>query len=114
MSSAGSHLIDQALCLFGPPSKVTGLISNQRHLPVCSVHDAFTITLQYDRPEGPLMVLLRSGSLCKIPGPRFTLHGTQVCTICGGLPASARTLPMSVVSPDWQSINAGWRLLGPV
>lgn len=75
---AGSHLIDQALCLFGRPSKVTGRVTNQRHLPVCSIHDAFTITLQYDRPEGPLSVLLRSSSLCKIPGPRFTLHGTQV------------------------------------
>jgi hypothetical protein len=46
---AGSHLIDQALCLFGSPSKVTGLVANQRHLPVCSIHDAFTMTLHYDR-----------------------------------------------------------------
>jgi predicted dehydrogenase len=75
----GSHLVDQALSLFGPPTSVTGLIGNQRHLPVCSIPDAFTITLQYNRPEGPLSVMLRSSNLCKIPGPRFALHGTQVC-----------------------------------
>jgi hypothetical protein len=40
--------------------------------------------LHYARSEGPLSVVLRSSSLCKIPGPRFTLHGTQVgdCVAC--------------------------------
>lgn len=82
--NAGSHLVDQALSLFGPPTSVTGLVLNQRHLPVCAIHDAFTITLHYERPEGPLTVLLRSSSLCKTPGARFSLHGTQVTPRGGG------------------------------
>lgn len=104
---AGSHLIDQALCLFGPPSKVTGLITNQRHLPVCSIHDAFTVTLQYDRPEGLLTVLLRSSSLCKIPGPRLTVHGTQVRPF----PNSAHVLgPKLELAFSWLAAHVGCML----
>lgn len=83
LAVASSRLVDQALALFGPRTSVTGLVSNQRHLPVCSIPDAFSITLKHDRPEGPLSVVLHSSSLCKIPGPRFALHGTQVCAVTG-------------------------------
>jgi scyllo-inositol 2-dehydrogenase (NADP+) len=73
--SSGSHLIDQALVLFGPPQRVSAHILKQRRLPGTVVDDAFIIMLHYD--EAGLTVTLRAGSLTALPGPRFLLHGTK-------------------------------------
>jgi scyllo-inositol 2-dehydrogenase (NADP+) len=67
----GSHLIDQALVLFGTPKTVFARLQAQRE-GAQSV-DAFHMTLDYGRLE----VILRSGSLVREPGPRYQLHGTK-------------------------------------
>ncbi|KAI9513162.1 NAD-P-binding protein [Russula earlei] len=59
----GSHLIDQALVLFGRPKSVTAFIENARNIGDPLVDDNFTIFLQY--PAGtvsphPFTVILRA------------------------------------------------------
>ena len=65
----GSHMIDQALVLFGMPQSVTA------HLDITRtggrVIDNFDLRMEY---EG-LKVLIRSGYLVREAGPRYSLHG---------------------------------------
>lgn len=67
----GSHLIDQALVLFGMPHTVTADIGIQREGALAP--DYFHLTLGY----GKLRAILRAGSLVCQPGPRFQLHGSH-------------------------------------
>jgi scyllo-inositol 2-dehydrogenase (NADP+) len=67
----GSHLIDQALVLFGPPEHVNADIRIQRSGGM--VDDAFTLWLGY--PE--VKVTLKASYLVREPGPRYMLHGTE-------------------------------------
>jgi predicted dehydrogenase len=43
----GTHLLDQALNLFGIPAKVTGFIFAQRAKSIPGFHDSFTVLLHY-------------------------------------------------------------------
>eukprot|EP00775_Hariotina_reticulata_P002708 gene2708-biopygen4325 len=99
----GSHLIDQALVLFGQPDALTAHLLNQRHLPATTVPDAFTVTLHYDHPAGPLTVILRASMLTKQPGARFTVHGTLGSYIKQGMDVQEGQLRagMSPVSPGF-------------
>lgn len=65
----GSHLIDQALDLFGKPEEVYGDI---RSLRQGITDDSFELILYY--PD--IKVTLKSSMLVKEPSPRFTLYGT--------------------------------------
>ena len=67
----GSHLIDQALLLFGIPNTVFADVGRQR--PGAQTDDYFHMVLGYDT----LRVILQSGTLVKQSGPRFTLHGSK-------------------------------------
>jgi scyllo-inositol 2-dehydrogenase (NADP+) len=67
----GSHLIDQALQLFGLPRAVTADLSVQR--AGAQVEDYFHLTLDY----GPCKAVLRAGMQVCAPGPRYEVHGTQ-------------------------------------
>lgn len=65
----GSHLIDQALLLFGFPVEVFATLSAQR--ADSRVTDSFELFLLY--PD--LKVRLSAGMLVKKPGPRYTVLG---------------------------------------
>lgn len=67
----GSHLIDQALCLFGIPKFITADIRKQR--PHARVDDYFDIRLDYDFTK----VILKAGMLVREAGPRYIIHGTK-------------------------------------
>lgn len=67
----GSHLIDQALQLFGLPRAVTADLSVQRAGAL--VEDYFHLTLDY----GHCKAVLRAGMQVCAPGPRYEVHGTQ-------------------------------------
>jgi predicted dehydrogenase len=72
----GTHILDQALALFGVPQTVTADIRIERDQGVTD--DAFDIRLGYiGETEKNLTVLLRCTMCASIPGPRFVLHGTQ-------------------------------------
>lgn len=74
----GSHLIDQALYLFGLPHEVYADMSSQRR---GLVDDQFEVILYYSE----LKVTLKSGILVKEPLPRFILHGTEGTFVKYGL-----------------------------
>lgn len=67
----GSHLIDQALHLFGMPQTVWGEIIAQR--PGAQIDDYFHIVLGYGR----MRVILGAGCVVRKTGPRFQVHGNQ-------------------------------------
>lgn len=67
----GSHLIDQALVLFGMPDALHADIRKQRTNAL--VDDAFDLLLYY--PD--VRVILRGSYLVREPGPRFRLNGTE-------------------------------------
>lgn len=66
----GSHLIDQALVLFGWPEAVWADIDRMRN--PSAVTDYFMIELVYPNRK----VWLHSSYLVAEPGPKFILHGT--------------------------------------
>ena len=67
----GSHLIDQALCLFGTPTEVSAELRTQRQHS--QITDNFHLMLHYPT----LRVILRAGMLVREPGPRYKLYGDK-------------------------------------
>jgi len=67
----GSHLVDQALTLFGMPER---LFCDSRMLrDGAKTDDSYDLFLHYPGHK----CLLRSSYLVREPGPRFILHGTE-------------------------------------
>jgi scyllo-inositol 2-dehydrogenase (NADP+) len=67
----GSHLIDQALALFGLPRTVTAQLATQRE--GAQVEDAFELVLDF----GKCKAVLHASALVRAPGPRYQVHGAQ-------------------------------------
>jgi len=67
----GSHLIDEALVLFGQPNSIYADLQIQRKNG--EVIDYFDIKLYYDS----YVAELKSGMLMKEPGPKYVLHGDK-------------------------------------
>lgn len=67
----GSHLVDEALVLFGKPEAVFAVVTH--HRPGSRVDDYFDITLLYDS----FTCTLKSSMLVREPGPGYILHGLQ-------------------------------------
>jgi scyllo-inositol 2-dehydrogenase (NADP+) len=82
----GSHLIDQALQLFGLPQTVLADLACQRQGAL--VDDYFHLLLDY----GLLKVVLHAGMLVREPGPRFQVHGTQGSFVKHGLDSQEAAL----------------------
>jgi scyllo-inositol 2-dehydrogenase (NADP+) len=66
----GSHLIDQALVLFGRPFAVSAELKTER--PGAKVTDFFEVILHYKNHNA----VLKSGMLVSTPGPVFQVTGT--------------------------------------
>jgi predicted dehydrogenase len=75
----GSHLLDQALVLFGMPAYLDARMGIQR--PGGSVDDFFDIRMEY---QG-FFVILKSSYLVREQGPRFMLHGTEGSFLKSGI-----------------------------
>ncbi|NLX80698.1 MAG: oxidoreductase [Proteiniphilum sp.] len=93
----GSHLIDQALWFFGMPEAVTAEITSQREW--AKADDQFDVRLHYPK----LTAVLKSGMICKIPGPTFMLHGMNGSYIKYGLDVQEATLNAGAIpnTADW-------------
>lgn len=93
----GSHMIDQALVLFGKPTSVTAEIGINR--PGGQVDDFYLIIMQYPT----LRVTLKSSYLVREEGPRYTLHGTEGSFLKFGIDPQEADLKAgkSPASPDW-------------
>lgn len=83
----GPHLVDQALCLFGLPQRVSAQFARQR--PGATVDDWAHVVLDYGR----LQVILHASMLAAGVGPRFVVHGTRGSWVKQGLdPQEAQLL----------------------
>ena len=75
----GSHLIDQALVLFGEPDAIYAEVMTQRENG--QTDDGFFVVLHY----GEKRVYLRSGSFINSTYPRFEMHGVKGSFVKYGL-----------------------------
>lgn len=97
----GSHLVDQALALFGAPGKISASIRQERDGSM--IDDAFDLVLHYPR----LLASCHSTMLACDASPRFLLHGTTGSFKKYGLdpqePAlvGGRQVPMLDSQEDW-------------
>ncbi|WP_077623602.1 oxidoreductase [Sediminibacillus massiliensis] len=100
----GSHLIDQALHLFGEPQEVFCDLWNQREASV--VDDYFHLILGYQR----MRVILHSGSIVKQQGPKYLLHGSKGSFIKYGEDRQAEDLMdgKSPVGENWGADKPEW------
>ncbi len=93
----GSHLVDQALELFGLPERVTADIRIERD--GVEADDAFDVVLHYPR----MRALLRATMLAAEPGPRFVLRGTAGTFVKHGLDPQEEALRRgdALADPAW-------------
>lgn len=93
----GSHLIDQALVLFGLPDYISATVKAFR--PHSNVDDYFCIRLEYPNKE----VYLRSSVFVKKEGPRFMVHGRKGSFIKYGTDIQEALLMtgQKPIKPDW-------------
>lgn len=82
----GSHLIDQALSIFGKPDAISADVIKQR--PGAEVDDYFHIVLHY----GAKRVILRSSSYVKKAGPHFIVHGEKGSIVKYGMDSQEEQL----------------------
>ena len=75
----GTHLVDQALPLFGKPLAISAEIRSERISD--QANDSFALRLRYDE----LIVELGANTLAAFPRPRFLLRGTKGNFIKNGL-----------------------------
>jgi predicted dehydrogenase len=104
----GSHLIDQALYLFGFPKTITADVRLQR--PHAKVDDYFDLRLDY----GFTKIILESGMLVREPGPRYMIHGMKGSFIKSGEDPQEELLKAGAIpnTPDWgKEAEENWGLL---
>lgn len=89
----GSHLIDQALVLFGTPDQVLADVAIQR--PTAHVADYFHIVLRYGR----LRAILHAGSVVRSPGPHFQVHGDAGSVVTWGMDPQEDELRNGIARP---------------
>ncbi|MDM5189247.1 oxidoreductase [Bacillus sp. DX4.1] len=82
----GSHLIDQALHLFGKPDAVSADVVKQR--PGAETDDYFHVVLHYDVKR----VILHSSSYVKHAGPHFNVHGDKGSIVKYGMDSQEEQL----------------------
>jgi scyllo-inositol 2-dehydrogenase (NADP+) len=100
----GSHMIDQALVLFGMPEAVTGNLKIVR--TGSEVDDWYDIRLHYPH----INVNLKSSLLVKELGPRYLLHGTHGSFLKWGLDPQEEALKQgkNPNDPGWGYESEEW------
>jgi scyllo-inositol 2-dehydrogenase (NADP+) len=104
----GSHLIDQALVLFGNPVSVTADIRSLRK--GSTVDDSFELWLGY---EG-IKVSISGSLLVREQGPRYTVHGTEGSFLKWGIDPQEESLKKGIIpgGPDWGiEDKANWGII---
>ncbi|MBX0335016.1 Gfo/Idh/MocA family oxidoreductase [Pontibacter sp. HSC-14F20] len=94
----GSHLIDQALVLFGTPREVYADLRTQRSCG--QIIDSFDLSLYY---ANGFKAILKAGMLVRQPGPRFLLSGDQGSFVKYGLDVQEAALKagLAPTAPNW-------------
>jgi len=93
----GSHMIDQALMLFGMPEGLYADLEIRRE--GSEVNDYYDIHLYYNR----FKTILKSSYLVREPGPRYLLHGTLGSFVKHGIDPQEELLKSGEipVGEDW-------------
>jgi scyllo-inositol 2-dehydrogenase (NADP+) len=95
----GSHMIDQALDLFGMPEYIFADVRGQR--TGSEVDDSFDIFMHY--PD--VKCFVRGSYLVKEEGPRYILHGTQGSFLKWGIDPQEEALKAGIL-PDFEDWGA--------
>lgn len=82
----GSHMIDQAVVLFGKPNAIRSETKIQRKGG--KVVDSYEISMDY----GSLKAIVKSSYLVREPGPRYILHGHKGSFIKYGIDPQEQAL----------------------
>ena len=100
----GSHMIDQALDLFGMPEAVTAYLGTIREK--AEVNDWYELRLHYPT----VLVRLNSSYLVCGTGPRYTLHGTEGSFIKSGIDPQEEELKSGKIpgGPHWGIEDEKW------
>ncbi len=100
----GSHLLDQAVVLFGLPRYLDARIGIQR--PGGKVDDFFDIRMEYDG----FYAILKSSYLVREEGPRFVLHGTEGSFLKFGIDPQEQALKEKKTpgGDHWGSESENW------
>lgn len=104
----GSHMIDQALSLFGMPEAVHADIRAMR--TGGKVDDSYDLKLYY--PD--IKVTLKASYLVREAGPRYILHGTSGSFLKFGIDPQEEALKAEkpLLSPDWgKDSESNWGIL---
>ncbi|SPE39679.1 putative oxidoreductase [Candidatus Sulfopaludibacter sp. SbA3] len=93
----GSHLVDQALQLFGTPDSICGDLAIQREGGAAV--DYFHVVLRY----GKMRAILHGSNLVAADPPRFILHGTAGSFVKHGMDTQEPALRRGELpgSPGW-------------
>ena len=93
----GSHMLDQALVLFGKPAFVSARIGTQR--PGGRVDDFYDLRLEYPG----LNVIVKSSYLVREPGPLYIVHGLRGSFVKYGLDPQEDALKLHQIpgTPGW-------------
>lgn len=94
----GSHLVDQALVLFGMPRSIALDTACQRE--GAQVNDYFHAQLNYGDQHPGLRVILHASGLVPAVGPRFVVHGTLGSFVKYGLDVQEDALKVGG-RPQW-------------
>ncbi|MBD2846934.1 oxidoreductase [Paenibacillus sp. IB182496] len=94
----GSHIIDQALTLFGAPETVWADLGMERE--GSRIVDRYHVVLGY---ASGLRAILQSGSLVLRQGPRYQVHGDGGSFVKSGLDPQEQQLKdgLQPGAPDW-------------
>ena len=103
----GSHLIDQAVTLFGEPEAIFADIRKQR--AGSKVDDYFEVQLYFRDTKA----ILKAGMMVRQLGPRFILHGNKGSFVKYGLDPQEGRLVEGLMphNPEWgkeSEENWGW------
>lgn len=104
----GSHLVDQALVLFGKPLAVSADVRSERS-PLAA-NDSFEVRLRH----AEFMVKLGANSLALPPAPRFYLRGTSGNYLKNGVDLQEASLGKltRIDNPNWgREPAANWGVL---
>lgn len=108
----GSHLIDQAVQLFGMPQAVFADIATMRHAG--KVDDYFMIHLLHPAQAPEVRITLKASYLMCENEPRFVLHGTDGSYVKQGLDPQEADLTNGLLpdTPHWgEEDKASWGIL---
>ena len=100
----GSHMLDQAVALFGLPEFVDARLGVQR--PGGKVDDFYDIRLIYQN----MMCIVKSSYLVREQGPRYILHGTEGSFVKYGLDPQEQALKEKKIpgSIGWGTETKEW------